>query len=379
MKKRVEEVVIDDYQDTKPKKNLLKKEIIKAPENKKDKLIVSLMLIFILLSGILGYISITTFDWSPVQVLNQEKFYTFSLPTVTIVNENSNSRPIAIMINNHADARANHAGLQDAYMVYEIIVEGGLTRYMALFKDANTARIGSVRSSRHYFLDYAMENDAIYTHFGWSPYAQSDISKYVINNVNGLVDGDAFWRDTTLNVSYEHTAFTSIEKILATATSKGYRLTTDQSVVLKYTPFSNGIDSKEGAKVANTVVIPYSYWIEDKYVYDADNKVYKRYVNDKEHTDAVTHKQYTAKNILVYQVANSTIAGDPKGRQTLDNIGSGTGWYISNGYAVQITWQKDSRQSKTIYKYQNGEEIKFNNGNTWVQIEPLNQNLQITE
>ena len=224
-----------------------------------------------------------------------------------------------------------------------------------------------------------MENDAIYTHFGWSPYAQSDITKYGINNVNGLVDGDAFWRDTTLNVSYEHTAFTSIEKILATAQSKGYRTTTDKSVVLSYTALYNKIDTKEGAKVANTVVIPYSYWVEDKYVYDATSKVYKRYVNDKEHTDAVTHKQYTTKNILVYQVANSTIAGDPKGRQTLDNIGSGTGWYISNGYAVPITWQKDSRQSKTIYKYQNGEEIKFNNGNTWVQIEPLNQNLQITE
>jgi len=379
MKKKIEEVIIDDYQDTKPKKSLLKKEVIKAPKTKKDKLIVSLMLVFILLSGILGYIWITTFDWSPVKVLNQEKYYSFELPIVTIVNENSNSRPIAVMINNHADARANHAGLQDAYMVYEIIVEGGLTRYMALFKDTNTARIGSVRSSRHYFLDYAMENDAIYTHFGWSPYAQSDITKYGINNVNGLVDGDAFWRDTTLNVSYEHTAFTSIEKILATAQSKGYRTTTDKSVVLSYTALYNKIDTKEGAKVANTVVIPYSYWVEDKYVYDATSKVYKRYVNDKEHTDAVTHKQYTTKNILVYQVANSTIAGDPKGRQTLDNIGSGTGWYISNGYAVPITWQKDSRQSKTIYKYQNGEEIKFNNGNTWVQIEPLNQNLQITE
>ena len=106
MKKKIEEVIIDDYQDTKPKKSLLKKEVIKAPKTKKDKLIVSLMLVFILLSGILGYIWITTFDWSPVKVLNQEKYYSFELPIVTIVNENSNSRPIAVMINNHADARA---------------------------------------------------------------------------------------------------------------------------------------------------------------------------------------------------------------------------------------------------------------------------------
>ena len=60
-------------------------------------------------------------------------------------------------------------------MVYEAIAEGGETRLMAMFKGVDVEQIGPVRSSRHYFLDYAMENDAIYVHFGWSPQAQSDI------------------------------------------------------------------------------------------------------------------------------------------------------------------------------------------------------------
>ena len=102
-----------------------------------------------------------------------------------IVDLSSNTRPYAVMINNHPSARQNHAGLQDAYLIYEMIVEGGMTRYMAVFKDKDTAKIGSVRSSRHYFLDYAMENDAMYVHWGWSPQAQSDISTYGINNING--------------------------------------------------------------------------------------------------------------------------------------------------------------------------------------------------
>ena len=38
-----------------------------------------------------------------------------------------------------------------------------------------------------------MEYDAIYTHFGWSDYAKADISKLKINNINGLVHGNAFW------------------------------------------------------------------------------------------------------------------------------------------------------------------------------------------
>ena len=103
-------------------------------------------------------------------------------------------RPIAVMIDNHNGAWPQ-AGLNQAYMVYEIIVEGGETRLMALFKGVTVDKIGPVRSSRHYFLDYAMENDAIYAHFGWSPQAKSDISKYSINNINGITESSStFWR-----------------------------------------------------------------------------------------------------------------------------------------------------------------------------------------
>ncbi len=74
---------------------------------------------------------------------------------IKIIDETSKSRPIAVMINNHPAARPYHSGLQDAYLTYEIIVEGGYTRYMAIFRDQTTTKIGSVRSARHYFLDYA--------------------------------------------------------------------------------------------------------------------------------------------------------------------------------------------------------------------------------
>ena len=86
-----------------------------------------------------------------------------------------NDRPIAVMIDNHKGAWPQ-VGLNSAYSVYEIIVEGGETRLMALFKGVDLEKIGPVRSARHYFLDYALENDAIYVHYGWSPKAQSDIS-----------------------------------------------------------------------------------------------------------------------------------------------------------------------------------------------------------
>ena len=120
------------------------------------------------------------------------------------------SRPIAVMIDNEKPAWQNHGGLNSAYMLYEFIIEGGETRIMAFFKNVMPDYIGPVRSARHYFLDYAMEHDAIFTHFGWSPKAQSDIKTLGINNINGIYDS-FYWRVPPKS-SY-HNAITKMENI----------------------------------------------------------------------------------------------------------------------------------------------------------------------
>ena len=291
-------------------------------------------------------------------------------PKLKIVDETSNSRPVAVMINNHAQARKNHAGLQDAYLVYEMIVEGGLTRLMAVFKDQTTNRIGSVRSSRHNYLDYALESDAIYVHFGWSPKAQSDISLLGINNINGLYD-EAFYRDKTLGVAYEHTAFTSMDMIQTIVKQKGYRTTSDQPLLFNYSIDEIGLETKEGAGPANQVELSYSAYITSSYTYNPEAKVYNRFVNGEIHKDGVTEEQYHFKNIIIANVNNYNL--DSYGRQNLDTVGNGTGYFITNGYAVPITWHKDSRISQTKYCYLDGTEIVLNDGNTFIQIFPINK------
>ncbi len=296
-----------------------------------------------------------------------------------IIDEDSKTRPYAVMINNHNTARKYHSGLQDAYIVYEMIVEGGITRMMALFKDQTTEKIGSIRSARHYFLDYALENDAIYVHWGWSPQAQSDIKSLSINNINGLTyEGTYFFRDKSLRVSSEHTGFTSIEKLDQAREKLNYRTNLKKDILLNYSVDNIDLSNKEDAIVATNIDIPYSTSLKTSYVYDSENKVYKRFVNGVEHVDYVTKKQYTTKNIITYKLPNSTISGDQKGRQDVDTVGSGEGYYITNGYAIPITWKKESRSSQTVYKYSNGKEIDVNDGNTYIQIQPTNFELSIS-
>ena len=297
---------------------------------------------------------------------------------IQIIDLNSKTRPIAVMINNVDTVWGYQSGLQDAYLVYEIIVEGGYTRLMALFKDKSIDRIGTVRSARHYFLDYALENDAIYVHFGWSPQAQSDISLLGVNNINFMTFDEGYIRDYSINLASEHTVFTSTNQIINGIEKYGYNKESNQSNLLNYSADEVDLSKLDGNSIANKVIIPYSYLKSTSYEYDNFNKVYKRFQNDIEHIDYVTKQQYTVKNIIVYQVNNHLISNDDKGRQTIDNIGSGDGFYISNGYSIPITWEKNARESKTVYRYLNGQEIKVNDGNTYIQIMPSDQNLSIS-
>lgn len=346
-------------------------------KSKKAKNILFLIIVLVVLTLLGGglYYILSPEDDKPSII--KKSTTTTTTKVVKIVNEKTESRPFAVMINNAPAARPVQSGLQDAYIVYEIIVEGGITRYMALFLDQNTARIGSIRSSRHYFLDYALENDAIYVHCGYSPQARADFSKLGVDRIEAGTSSNS-WRDKELRsqgYAYEHTLFTSIEKLNNNVGKK--RTKRNNDLLLNYTVDEVDLSKIENAKPANEVLIKYSNVNKTGYTYDAENKVYKRTVNGKEHVDYVTKNQYTVKNIITYQVKNTTIEGGGKGRQTIDNIGSGTGYYITDGYAVPITWTKPSRKSQTVYKYTNGEEIKFNDGNTFIQIQPTNQELTI--
>ena len=346
---------------------------MKNKKIKKEYLLIIIVLVVVALLGTLIYL--TTSKKNKNNNENDNSTTTTTVKKLNIVNEESKSRPYAIMINNVEGARKLQSGLQDAYMVYELMVEGGITRYLALFLDQTTERIGSIRSARHYYLDYALENDAIYVHHGYSPQAREDWSKLGVDRIE-VNESTTGWRDKSASKTYEFTLFTNIEKLGKGIRSK--RTERNKDLLLNYSVDNIDISQMEGAIPANKVDIKYSSNTTTNYKYDTDNNIYLRSVNNKSQNDYVTGKQLTVKNIIVYKVKYSNIQGDDKGRKTIDNVGNGTGYYISNGYAVPITWKKDSRSSATIYKYNNGKEIQVNDGNTFIQIMPDNQTLAIS-
>lgn len=346
-------------------------------KKKKRKKIITLITLFIIIIIILVYLASTNkieikIPFTDVNTTKTEK------KKLTIYDEDSNKRPIAVMIDNNV-GYSSQVGLQDAFVTYEAIVEGGLTRMMAIFKDANTSLIGPVRSSRHYFLDYALEYDSLYAHYGWSTFAENDIKSLRVNNINGLYVDSAYWRDR--KIAAPHNVFTNIETLYKSAENLGYQTTTDEWEALTITSDNVDLtkiknktctdtDCDTGLVQANKVTIPYSNSQTRSYAYDSERKVYLRYMNHNAHIDRDSKEQYHYKNIIIIKVKNKTL--DSYGRQDLDTTGTKEAYYITNGYAIPITAKKDSRSGKTIYNYMDGSEVKLNDGNTFIQIEPVN-------
>ena len=333
-------------------------------------LIIILVILILAAGGILAY-KITRDKKNATQEVSEgqseDNVLTAGISEKKIKIFNGEDRPIAVMIDNHNQAWPQ-AGLNKAYLVYEIIVEGGETRLMAVFKGVNVDKIGPVRSSRHYFLDYAMENDAIYAHYGWSPMAESDIKSYNINNLNGITESTStFWR--VKDKSAPHNAVTSTEALLKAAKAKGYKTTSTKKSVLNYTTDDVTLEDGQGA---TSVTIPHSNLQTVKYVYDEENQVYKRYARNKAQTDWDTGNSITTKNIIITMCDNYTLDdSENKGRQGLKNIGTFNGYYITNGKAIKIKCIKEARNTQTKYEDLQGNEIKVNDGNTFVQICPI--------
>ena len=385
----------DDYKEEKKEKvlydtnnvsnkNNRKDNLKKMNENKKN-LILSVIMILVLIGIIVGFIFYTKSNkennnsstkpsvTNPEKEDNKEE----EKKKVTIIDTDSNTRPYAVMINCHNGALPQ-AGLNNAYIVYELMVEGGITRMMALFKDKEVNKIGSIRSARTQYLDYMYENDAIYVHAGGAEDANKRIRDERINDVD--VDGVYGIRDTSLNRAWEHKLFTTTALIKKGATDKGYRQTTDVKSLLKYTTEEIDPTKYNGSSIANNISIQYSYYRTSNYTYDSESKTYLRSMNNTANTDLVTGEQYKVKNILVYGVNYSNYCDHGYCQyQKIDNVGSGEGLYITNGYSIPIIWEKSSKNSRTIYKLkETGKELELNDGNTYIQIYPNQGKLTIS-
>ena len=287
---------------------------------------------------------------------------------VDIINIDSKTRPLSVAINNTPVAVKVQTGLNKAYLVYELPTEGSTSRLLAFYKDAPNTKVGTVRSARHNFLDYSYESDAIFSCYGWSHYAQDEMNK-------GMIGQGGMWRENPEHLASEHTVYANTDTVLNYAyNNKGYKKESDKTILLNYNGTDVDLSKMDGVKTANTVTIVYGN-IVTKFIYDSNNKMYKRNVNGVDAKDYFTKEQFDTKNIIVeritYSMASDNYYWD------LHTTGSGEGYFITNGYAVPIKWSKESRKAKTKYTYLDGKEIEVSDGRTYIEVQVTNKQTTI--
>lgn len=280
-------------------------------------------------------------------------------------------RPLAIMMGNTKEA-APQSGIGSASVVYEIPVEGGITRLMAIIEDyKHLKKIGSARSCRYYFVHYAMEYNALYSHFGQSKYAKKTLADKGVDNINGLEykSGLAYYR--TKDRKAPHNAYADGKKIYEFCKEAGYPLKYDENYKGHFLFAEESAEEQLADGIDASYVRP-GYRIDDPwYVYNEEEKLYYRYQYKKEHIDKETKEQLQCKNIIIQYVSISYFEDNYS--LIIDTTEGGEGLYITNGKAIPITWDKASEYSTTHYYDKNNDEIKLNPGTTWILLVDKNK------
>lgn len=293
-----------------------------------------------------------------------------SLTGLPISEQAVKRRPIGVMIDNVKTALPQY-GISDAEIIYETLVEGGRTRLMAVFQDFTTEKIGPVRSSRHYFLDFALDHDAIYTHVGQSTKAIKAFKQLEVDRMYGISSLDAILTFQDPNRKRPHSTFTNYEKLMATWEKLEYRQEPKQQPN-KLNFHSTDNLPKDGQAVTD-IELDYSYYIKAKFCYDDKTKNYLRYQYDQPHMDALNDQQLAFKNIILQYTSIWLIKSDPLGLMDMDLLTEGEGLYISDQAAISIKWKKTDHNQPTQYYLTDGSPLLLNPGKTFISVFPENQ------
>ncbi len=289
------------------------------------------------------------------------------------------TRPVAIMINNIEQAMPQ-VGISEADVLYECLAEGGITRLLMVTRDyASLGTIGSIRSSREYYIDFAKNHDAVYVHAGGSEAAYSQIYSRSIEHLDGVradartgknVSGTVFYRDPDRlkKFAYEHTLVTTGERIVKGIEAMGYTTVLKDGFNEPIKPIDWGWSVSLNGESATHIKVPYRSNRVSEYEYDTATGKYTRFqYNHQPHIDGATNQQLTFENIIILNVPHRN-TGDSYGHLSVTTVGEGSGWYITGGKRIPVKWAKPSQDEAMTLTDAEGNPIIVNQGKTVINI-----------
>lgn len=309
-------------------------------------------------------------------------------------------RPIVTIIENHADSRPQ-SGLSKADVVYEVVAEGGITRFLAVYYCAAAAqdvKIAPVRSARVYFIDWAAEYGIkpIFMHVGgandYSGYGDTVEGAKALelletlgwrvprgNDFDTTYDSGfpVFWRDYERldhPVATEHTMTASLDAAYVEARERGFDSKDKDRKSWDKTFEEWKFADDEPSKSPSATEISFEFWSNKPsydvvWQYDGEANSYLRFNNGSSHTDHETKEQISAKNVVMLFVKEKGPV-DRNKHMLYTTIGEEKILVFQNGEVIEGTWEKDSRKDRTHFYDSKGKEISFVKGPIWIEAIP---------
>lgn len=267
--------------------------------------------------------------------------------------------PVLVSIPNDNTARP-HYNISKADVIYEMYVEGSITRLNAIYSDNMPEKVGPVRSARRYMVNIADDFGSAFVHYGGPEYGEFNLyprleSSTVKYRLNGVRTSSHFSRDNARKAP--NNAYVNLKEFAATITDEAP----------KVSPFRFSDNPSASDKAVNEITIEYSSSNKVRYKYDNNTGSYARFIGDKKFVDAADNSQLMVQNVIIQETSVKHY-DDYQHHIELGMVGSGKATFYINGKMINGTWTKESDTLATVYKDENGEVIRLSEGNTFVQM-----------
>ncbi len=282
-------------------------------------------------------------------------------------NEDIGGRSIAVMVNNHSEARPQ-TGLNQADIVYEILAEGNVTRFLAIFQSEMPEKIGPVRSAREYYIRLAKAYDSLFIAHGYSFDAKEMLDAGFIDNLNGMqYDGTLFKRSSDRVAP--HNSYITYEKILEGAKKNNFSMENPPEPMKFLTKDEQ--KSIEGQAVKKVTVSYYNNpTFSATYEYDDATGKYKRFSAGEQTVNNDSGEPVLLDNIFIVETDHQTI--DDAGRRKIDLTSGGRAYLLQKGLLREVEWKSENGR---IVPALNGTVIGFVPGKTWINVVPSSPGL----
>lgn len=273
---------------------------------------------------------------------------------------------LAVKIENSLDARPQ-TGLNSADMVWEEVVEGGITRFVAVYHSTMPAEIGPVRSVRPMDPAIAAPLHGLFAFSGGQAGYVSAVGDAGMQVLSFDQGNDGFYRIDSRRAP--HNVYAAPLTLLGQADPEHQAAPVAQFDLAATAAEATAPTTGTPATVLNLTLSGLSH---PQWTWSAPDATWVR----AEGTTPAVESDGTplrATNVVVVRVdVVTTGATDPAGNPVPESVleGRGEALVATGGTTLQVTWVKDTVADRLVLLDAAGNPVRLAPGRTWVELVP---------